>query len=540
MATDVRSTRGTFLSAHPRDERAILEIIRRVAELAADLFNKDPTDVTQGEWNNCRHLLTDYGPIPKIHGLLAQLPDRHGKPYPYRQLLHDLFDSERSFEHVARERVGVDDWPDLDQGHIDYGLNRVADHHGVTTFNPSRYDILRADVISALRRSKGGSDETRIPTSEQILRVYDGDWNRALVDHGLDAQPDDAYRARAVRVTEAIKRFFMKTGYLPSKKQLIRFARYFQFSLEDWKGAWTEALAAGRGAIKEADLPDPPPYRPRQDKPVWEDEHGSRPWDTADARHRPKHYWTSEAMVLEKIGEFVRDEVGPGRPASQDRYQDWSARAPDRPSIFVLQQYGGLKSLVRKVSRVGELETAKREAERLANPTAEELEAREQTRLASIVRKPQCQQILKLVRERGEIGAREIEATLGWGKGTASNWLPYLRQAGLVVCTTANPQVRNARYRLPGNLGEEAKADAERRRKEELLGHSNGQATWKLLRERGEVTSAEVAEACGFSQGTAKTWLNRLCKLNIASRQFQGIRGKHGGRRVIYRTSHGE
>jgi DNA-directed RNA polymerase specialized sigma24 family protein len=39
--------------------------------------------------------------------------------------------------------------------------------------------------------------------------------------------------------------------------------------------------------------------------------------------------------------------------------------------------------------------------------------------------------------------------------------------------------------------------------------HPNGQAVLKLLMER-EVTSAEAAEACGISQGTAKVWLKKL------------------------------
>ncbi len=56
-----------------------------------------------------------------------------------------------------------------------------------------------------------------------------------------------------------------------------------------------------------------------------------------------------------------------------------------------------------------------------------------------------------------------------------------------------------------------------------------------LLEERGEVTSAEVAEACRFDQGTAKRWLNQFVELGLATRHFEGIKGQHGGRRVVYR-----
>ena len=111
MITSARSARGTFATELPRDDRAVAEIIKLVVEIAADRLDKDPTDVTEAEWNHHRDELIGYGPIPKIHGLLAQLPDRHGKPYAYRKLLRDLFDEERSFEHVARERVTADDWP---------------------------------------------------------------------------------------------------------------------------------------------------------------------------------------------------------------------------------------------------------------------------------------------------------------------------------------------------------------------------------------------------------------------------------------------
>ena len=77
--------------------------------------------------------------------------------------------------------------PDLGVGHIDYGLNRVADFAGLTTFTPSRYDVLRDDVIRAeRRRHKTGADIGRqMPTSDQILRFYEGDWDRALLAHGL-------------------------------------------------------------------------------------------------------------------------------------------------------------------------------------------------------------------------------------------------------------------------------------------------------------------------------------------------------------------
>jgi predicted transcriptional regulator len=561
VAAPARSARGTFQTELPRDERTVFEIIRQVVLLAADRYDKDPTQVTLAEADSCSDQLVGFGRIGRIHGLLAQIPDRNGKPYRYRKLLHDLFDEKRSFEHVRREQVTVADWPDLDEGHIDYGLNRVADFAGLTSFPPSTYDVYREDLIRDERRRRRSGDELarRIPTSDQIIRVYlrqSGEseagtpeehaspesrveaWNRALTEHGLDPQPVESYQQRAVRVPEAIKRFYEKTGLLPSKKQLSKFARYFQFSVQDWKGPWPDGLDAGREAIKAAGFDDPPPYRPRQDKPVWEDDLGSRPWDPADARYRPKHVWDTEAKVLEAVGEFVRNEVGRGRPASQDRYQDWSAKSPDRPSIPVLQNYGGLPKLVRKVSRQGELEKAKREAERLANPTQEEREAQEKARLDEQVAKEQCQKILKLVRERGEIGAREIEAVLGWAKGTAGNWLPYLRQAGLIVCTTENPVAKNARYRLPGEITPEQKAASDRRRKEELLQHPNGQATWKLLKERGEITSPEVAAECGFTRDTAKEWLNKLVELGYAEREFQGVKGQQrGGRRVVYRRA---
>ncbi|HZT17065.1 MAG TPA: hypothetical protein VFA19_14085 [Gaiellaceae bacterium] len=244
-------------------------------------------------------------------------------------------------------------------------------------------------------------------------------------------------------------------------------------------------------------------------------------------------------MVLVKVGEFLAEEVGRGRPASQDRYQEWSARDPDRPSLAVLQNYGGLKTLVAKAAKAGALATAHEEAKRESEPTREELAAREQAKLQELVSRPQAKEILRIVTERGEAGAREIEAALGWGNGTAANWLPHLRRAGLIVCTTASPVARNARYRLPGAQTKEAKEAAERRRQEELLQHPNGQATLRLLQERGEVTSAEVAKASGFSQGTAKTWLSRLGELGLGTRHFQGISGQKGGRKVVYQLRAG-
>ena len=540
MSAPARSPRGTFATELPRDDRAVAEIIKRVAELAADHHDKDPTNVTEAEWNDHRHLLVGFGPTPKIHGLLVQLPDRHGKPYAFRKLLRDIFDEERSFEHVARERVGVDDWRDLDTPHIDYGLNRVADFAGLTSFTSSRYDVLRDDVIRAERRrpKTGGEIGRRLPTSEQILRFYDGDWDRALLAHGLDVDPHERYMARAVRVPEAIVRFYRKTGFLPTTKQLSKFAHYFQFSREDWKRMWPEALDAGRAAIREAGLPEPPPYRPRQDKPVWEDEHGSRPWDPADAPYRPKHRWTTKAPVLAKVAEFIRDEVGPRRPASQDRYQAWSALDPDRPSLEIIQKFGGLKALVKEAAKAGSAERAEKQARRQANPSAKEIKAMAEAKLAANVAKPQCQAILRLITERGEVGSRQIEEALGWGKGTAGNWLPFIREAGLIVCTTPSPVSKNARYRLPGEITPEQEEKAARRREEELLRHPNSLAVRQFLEERGEITSAEAAEALpGITQTTARVWLTRFVERGFATREFIGIKGQHGGRRVVYRVT---
>ena len=246
----------------------------------------------------------------------------------------------------------------------------------------------------------------------------------------FEVEPSESYRARAVRVPEAIVRFYVTTGFLPTTKQLSKFARYFQFSREDWKGTWPEALDLGRAAIREAGLTEPPPYRPRVDKPVWEDDLGSRPWDTRDARYRPKHFWTTRAPVLARIADFLREEVGPGRPASQDRYQAWSAQSPERPSLEIIQKFGGLKALVKEAAREGSVERAQKEAERLANPTAKEIAAAAAAKLAAEVAKPQCQKILRLVEERGEIGGREIEAALGWSQGAAGTGSPTYAKPG--------------------------------------------------------------------------------------------------------------
>lgn len=238
MAVMTRSASGTFATKLPRDERTVFEIIRQLALRAAECYEKDPTEVTQAECDSCADaegLVEQFGPIPLIHKLLEQVPGRDGKPYRYRKLLRDLFDEERSFEHVRREMVTAADWPDLDEGHIDYALNRVADFKEVTTFSPATYDVYRDDLIrdEARHRRSAKTMTRRLPTSDQIIRFYgvEGDvddgaaaetataiWNRALQAHGLESQPIESWQARAVRVPEAIRRFYEKTGLLPSKK----------------------------------------------------------------------------------------------------------------------------------------------------------------------------------------------------------------------------------------------------------------------------------------------------------------------------------
>ena len=90
MTTATCNARGSFTTVRPRDERAVVEIIRQPALRAAKRYDKDPVEVTQAECNSCADaegLVGTYGPIPQIHKLLEQLPDRDGKPYRYRKLL---------------------------------------------------------------------------------------------------------------------------------------------------------------------------------------------------------------------------------------------------------------------------------------------------------------------------------------------------------------------------------------------------------------------------------------------------------------------
>jgi predicted transcriptional regulator len=49
------------------------------------------------------------------------------------------------------------------------------------------------------------------------------------------------------------------------------------------------------------------------------------------------------------------------------------------------------------------------------------------------------------------------------------------------------------------------------------------------LKERGEITSPEVAAECGFTRDTAKEWLNKLVELGYAEREQEWL--GRGGRR---------
>jgi len=68
-------------------------------------------------------------------------------------------------------------------------------------------------------------------------------------------------------------------------------------------------------------------------------------------------------------------------------------------------------------------------------------------------RRDRRQEVLDLLRERGDLSRAEIARGLNLSDAAARKWLAVLRHEGMVELTTSDPRSRKVRYRLPNAGG---------------------------------------------------------------------------------------
>jgi len=212
-----------------------------------------------------------------------------------------------------------------------------------------------------------------LPTIDQI-ETYAGDFERALAIAGLELPPKRAFgKPLGVPIVEAAIRFYEITDrYLPTTRQLIRFAREHHFALasKDSGRPWREYLAEVEAELARRGVPPARLYRPRQDKASWQSP-AENPWPDEHA-YQSKTFFPTLASVIVPVSEFLAHCRAERRAADWRYYKQLKKARPAWPSHEALKKYGGFRVVKEHARKPHQLERARRE---LA-PTNAELERR--------------------------------------------------------------------------------------------------------------------------------------------------------------------
>lgn len=428
-----RSANGRFATV--RDRFVLFEIVQEVALVAArrdpDPY-KEPATVAQSAWNSARHSLAPrYGHIPQANEVCRQLPDRHGAPWPWRDLLELVFDEQRDAKKTWEERLSEPDRL-ISHEHVYFALNFVRRQLGPETALrfPHQYEEARARLLEEAQALDSTREalRRRLPTRGQIETACAGSWERALELAGL-MPGGEAEMGAPTPVVEALLDFFEERGYLPTRLELVERARREGVLLDrTGEEPWFTFIEQAQQAARARGLPEPPPY-------------GTRPADR-DAENeghdtvRTKGFY-SRVQVLERVREF-EETLPPATSATDKRWREFQRDRAGVPSLNVIRRHGGLRKLLREASRpdwrsraeVWDQEAVTAPRGGLGRP-----------------RSPKVVEVEALLRERGEASARELAEELGYTVENVRRYLRQLKKAGRIEPTHGFARARNQRYR---------------------------------------------------------------------------------------------
>jgi hypothetical protein len=433
-----RGARGRF--AVTRSPEELLDVIREVAKAAGRRWPEDcpdPTRIKQDIWNAAkRQFEAERGWIPNANAACKQLRKATGRPLSWGTWVLLAFAENR--DKVLSTLFAEPTRAPLAEGDIALAMHLVAARLGNETFGAPAYDEARHDQITDwLNAGRSRSQAQRLlPSSEQIITAC-GSWEAARRLAGFETvRPREG--GRALTVAQAIALFYARSGYLPSKKVLARFARD-RFSLVNIVGAWPEHIEAGVAEIARRGLPQPPPYGTSAAPEGWQ------PTDL-DIGLRPPG--TQEYSLVEKLETVMKfrawcteSEVRP----THRRYRQWCTGRRGTPGLNALIREDTMKDLLARLTEPdwktkAAAEDVRRQKARDVVRRAKALSRRVRTSDAELVR-----QLLML----GEsLPMREIAQQLGWSIRKARDVVPPLVEAGMLERCNPFVHAPNQRYRL--------------------------------------------------------------------------------------------
>jgi hypothetical protein len=247
----------------------ILEIMRKVATHAAQhLYDPekgpvDPSRVSEDKWDQARRAFEgEEGRIAAARQLCVRLRKITGYHYRWPEWLAIAFDDDKDPDKVL---AGLARRPaaSLTDEQVIFALRAIAGKLTRRSYATHEYDrFLERWRVEEERAGRGSNAALeRMPNSDQII-TYCGSWANAMRLAGLEPPDENDGRQQGCPVPDAIAYHFAQRGYLPTRKQLEKFATDQSFSLAAIsRTRWHTWLDRGLDRIADfPDLPDPAPY----------------------------------------------------------------------------------------------------------------------------------------------------------------------------------------------------------------------------------------------------------------------------------------
>lgn len=301
-----------------------------------------PAQVSQRAWDAAR-ASAGFADAPTAKQVSARLR------LPWRGCLAIALASDLDLDQSLGRRFGEPDDPTLGVEAIRAALRTVALRLKKRTLSIADYTSERREMLSAVRRALLHPGELTLPTEGQIRRVA-GSWEQALILAGLEPRPTPA-GSKGLSIVEALDLHLEAHGFLPSTRQLERFARAQGFALAkrrrcyadyfselataraEW-GKWTPAAVPTRGGLPEPD------YEADGMLPAAEPRPGRR-----------RKRWTRPECVTAL--QLFLDELPPGARPTQRRYQEAARKRAEFPSLRSLQTHGAFSELLAEARSAG-------------------------------------------------------------------------------------------------------------------------------------------------------------------------------------------
>jgi len=190
----------------------------------------------------------------------------------------------------------------------------IAARLQVRTLRPTDYEEARRALLQAARGERRRALADRLPTVGQFRPL--GDWDELLVAAGLEGRPLAIYTPPSVPVEDAVVRFLVAQGYLPHRKEMMRFARERGFALQAVPASEYDAVHARVRALRSEQGLWTPPGRPaRGRKPPWVESDDPPTADEGMPARLLRHHWTL-ARVTDGL-RLALHRLGPGEELNQ-------------------------------------------------------------------------------------------------------------------------------------------------------------------------------------------------------------------------------